>query len=201
MGKSKGNKLPLGKHKYPFLVGNNIYLRPLAEQDLEGDYLNWFNDSEVCQYNSHHVFPMTKEKAEEYIKKVSSSGTDLVLAIVLNTNNRHIGNISLQNINYVNRSAEFAIIIGDKKSWGKGYGQQATHLIIKHGFKQLNLHRIYLGTSVENIAMQKLAKAVGMSQEGIRKEAMFKNGQYRDIVEYGILDSQFLINIKKDKNK
>jgi ribosomal-protein-alanine N-acetyltransferase len=39
--------------KNPFLVGENIYLRPLDLNDLRGNYINWLNDSEVCKYNSH----------------------------------------------------------------------------------------------------------------------------------------------------
>jgi RimJ/RimL family protein N-acetyltransferase len=35
--------------------------------------------------------------------------------------------------------------------------------------------------------MQKLAEKLGMNLEGIRKEAIFKNGNYCDIHEYGLL--------------
>jgi len=49
----------------PFIVGTDIYLRPLRVQDAEGSYVEWLNDPEVCQYNSHHVFPYTPQKALE----------------------------------------------------------------------------------------------------------------------------------------
>jgi RimJ/RimL family protein N-acetyltransferase len=64
---------------------------------------------------------------------------------------------------------------------------EAGTLLINHAFKSLNLHRIYCGTSSDNIAMQKLAIKLGMAQEGLRKEAIYKNGNYSDILEYGLL--------------
>jgi RimJ/RimL family protein N-acetyltransferase len=51
----------------------------------------------------------------------------------------------------------------------------------------INLHRIYCGTSSENIGMQKLANKLGMIKEGQRKDALFKNGKYLDVIEYGII--------------
>jgi RimJ/RimL family protein N-acetyltransferase len=39
--------------------------------------------------------------------------------------------------------------------------------------------------------MRKLATKLRMKQEGIRRESMFKNGAYMDIVEYGVLKKEF----------
>lgn len=177
--------------KTTFLTGKNIYLRPLEEKDIEGNYVAWLNDPEVCSYNSHHVFPYTHEGAKNYIKTVSKSPSAIVLAIVLKKNNMHIGNISLQNINYINRSAELAILIGEKKYWGRGYSKEAAYLIVNHGFQEINLHRIYCGTSAKNTAMQKLADFLGMKEEGRRREAMFKHNRFVDAIEYGLLSREF----------
>ena len=38
--------------------------------------------------------------------------------------------------------------------------------------------------------MQKLALKLGFEQEGVRKEALFKNGHYIDIIEYGKLNKK-----------
>lgn len=173
------------------MVGKNVYLRPLEEKDLQGNYVWWLNDEEVSRYNSHHTFPYSYSEGVEYIKKSSKTKDKIVLAIVLSNRNLHIGNIALQNIDYVNRNAELAILLGEKDYWHKGYSKEAAFLILKHGFDELDLNRIYCGTSSKNIAMQKLAISLGMIQEGIRRKAFFKDGQYTDIVEYGILSSEF----------
>lgn len=175
-----------------FLQGESIYLRPLEEEDLTMEYVSWLNDTAVCEFNSHAVFPYTKEKMDayyDYLQKTQS--TNIVLAIIDKNNLTHIGNISLQNIDWINRSAEYAILLGNKSYWGIGVASEASILICDYGFTRLNLHRIYCGTSSKNIGMQKLANKMHMSQEGIRKQAIFKNGEYIDIVEYGVLKNDF----------
>lgn len=174
-----------------FLNGKRIYLRPLENSDLNGNYVSWLNDEKVNNYNSHHIFPYTLVAAREYIKKSHIDKSILVLAIVLKRGEKHIGNISLQRIDYVNRSAELAILVGEKKYWGKGYSKEAVKLIISHGFNSIGLTRIYCGTSSRNLSMQSLALSLGMKQEGKRRKAIFKNGQYDDILEYGLLTAEF----------
>ncbi len=173
--------------KNPFLIGAKIYLRTIEESDITVTYQSWFNDPEVCRFNDHHRFPMYLEQMRDYFASVIQTRENLVLAIIDKETEKHLGNISLQSIDKVNRSAEFAIIIGDKEAWGKGVGEEAGKLIIVHGFKELNLHRIVCGTSSANMGMQKLALKLGFVEEGRRREAIFKDGKYHDIVEYGML--------------
>ncbi len=182
-----------------FLQGKTISLRPLSERDVEGSYLNWLNDPEIVKFNSHGRFPSTVEKLRSYIKQTSDSKDILVLAVVDQLTERHIGNISLQNINWIDRNAEIAFLLGERDFLGKGVMLEAGRLLLKHGFLSLNLHRIYCGTSSENIGMQKLAHKLGLIQEGIRKESFFKNGKYVDILEYGLLvnDWSKIVNSNK----
>lgn len=175
----------------PFIIGKDVYLRPLRAEDADGGYVAWLNDPEVCRFNSHHVFPYTAQQALQYISQAAAARDAVVLAVCLISSDRHIGNISLQKIDLMSRSAEFAVLFGDKENWGKGYARQAAVLLCEHGFRELGLHRIYCGTSAENVAMQKLAKALGMREEGRRVQALFKHGRYIDIIEYGMLAADF----------
>ncbi|MDO8482065.1 MAG: GNAT family protein [bacterium] len=178
--------------KDPFLTGEHVYLRTIKKSDLNESYREWFNDEEVCKYNSHHKFPNYDENMHDYYENVIKSRANLVLAICDKETDKHIGNIALENIDSLNQSAEFAIVIGDKSQWGRGVGKEAAKLILRHGFEELNLHRIYCGTSVANTPMQKLALSLGMKEEGRRAEAMYKNGAYADIVEYGLVRENFV---------
>lgn len=179
------------KEKY-FIETGRLGLRALMHSDIEGSYRDWLNDCEVCQFNSHHRFPQSKEMLSFYVDSVNRGKDCMVFALIEKEKRQHIGNISLQVINYIDRSAEMAIIIGEKEFWGKGYAYEAAKVILQHGFIELNLHRIYLGTSDSNIGMQKLALKLGFAQEGCRKEALYKNGIYHDILEYGLLREQYM---------
>jgi len=175
----------------PFVAGTNIYLRGLSLEDAEGNYVNWINSSEVCLYNSHHRFPYTKKQAISYIENLINDKSKLVFAIIENHTSTHIGNISLQDIDYISRTADIAFILGEKEYWGKGIAFEVGRLMLEHGFKQLNLHRITLGTSIENIGMIKVAEKLGFTKEGVRRQAHFKNGKYSDIIEFGLLRSEW----------
>ncbi len=175
-----------------FLVGEKIYLRPLIPEDCEGPYVSWFNDEEVCSGNSHHIFPYTTQEAKEYIEfSNNKTKNHLILAIISKEDNQHIGNIALQSINHVAQSAELSIIIGEMSAWGKGLGKEACRMICDHGFKAMNLNRISCGTFDNNKTMKKIALYLCMKEEGRRRKAAFKDGQYIDIIEYGVLKDEY----------
>lgn len=178
--------------RHPFIVGNILYLRALEKEDLSGNYFQWFNDQQVCRYNSHGIAPNNMDMMETYIKRSYSDSSLAVFAICHMKGDVHVGNISLQSINFIDRSAEYAIVIGEKEYWGKGVAKEASMLILEYGFMTLNLHRIYCGTSEKNIAMQRVISYMGMKEEGRRRQALFKNGDYVDILEYGILRDEYL---------
>lgn len=176
----------------PFLSGPRLILRDLTTADAEGPYPSWLNDPVVCRGNSHGTFPYSREAARAYIAQAQNRRDALILAIELKDGQRHIGNIALQSIHPIYRSADFAILLGEADCQGQGYGKEAGLLLCRHGFNELNLHRIACGTFSSNTAMQKLALALGMREEGRRREAAYTGGQYLDIVEYGMTHRDFL---------
>lgn len=176
-----------------FLESEKIGLRSLEANDLNENYLSWLNNQETSEQNSHAYFPYTIYQLQQFYSQNAQNKNLLLLAIISKSNNKHIGNISLQNINWIYRNAEFAILLGEKEYWGKGISFEAATLIIRHGFTNLNLHRIYCGTTENNIGMKKLATKLGMQQEGIRRDAFFKQNTFQNIFEYGILQHEFTL--------
>ena len=173
-----------------FLTSSRLNLTVLEKSHISKNYLSWLNDAEVCAGNSHHIFPYSMSELEQYVSSSTGDTSKCVLAIET-SEGVHIGNISLQKIDLISRSAEYAILLGDKNYWGKGYAIEASMLLLQHGFSSLGLHRVYAGTFSNNTAMQALAQKMGMKEEGRRREAAFVDGSFIDIIEYGILASEF----------
>jgi ribosomal-protein-alanine N-acetyltransferase len=161
------------------------YVRGLSEADIEGPYPCWFEDPDVCAFNSHSRFVRSKEYFRKFIRGLDDCR--MIVWAICHIQDGHIGNVALQNISSVNQNAEFAIILGDRRHWCKGVGFLAGRAILEHGFKKLNLRRIYCGAAATNTGMRKLALKLGMSEEGIRREHLFLDGKWVDSVEYGIL--------------
>jgi ribosomal-protein-alanine N-acetyltransferase len=173
-------------------LNKHYSVRGLQETDLDGPYPSWFEDEEVCAYNSHGKFHKTREHLREFIRRIN--GSEMVVWAICHETDGHIGNVALQSISVINRNAEFAILMGNRRHWGKGVGLLASRAMLAHGFRKLNLHRIYCGTAATNSAMKKLALSLGMKKEGVRKEHLFLNGQWVDVVEFGILRVNFKLN-------
>lgn len=167
----------------------DIYVRPFTAADIKEPYLNWFYDPEVTRFNSHGLFPYTDQQKKDFI---ASLNTNIVWAIMAKTDIAiHIGNIALQSINWINRSAEFAVVIGNTDYWNKGVCTQAGAWLFDHGFGKLNLNRIWSGTASVNVGMQKVFHKLGMKEEGRFREGTYLAGDYYDVVCYGILKSEW----------
>jgi [ribosomal protein S5]-alanine N-acetyltransferase len=172
-----------------YRLNDQYYVRALTEADVNGPYVTWFEDQEVCRYNSHGKYFRSAAYFREYVN--STSKDDRVVWAICHRNDGHIGNISLQEISPINRTAEFAILLGDKRHWGKGVGLLAGRALLEHGFYKLNIERIYCGTAATNDGMKRLALAMGMSLEGTRRQHVFLEGERVDVLEYGILRPEY----------
>ncbi|MBI4681423.1 MAG: GNAT family N-acetyltransferase [Nitrospirae bacterium] len=172
----------------PFLIGKSIYLRGLEDTDLSGEYFQWFNDQKNDIFTSHALWPNTLEKMKSFFDRVTQYKNDIVLAIIEKKTEKHIGNVALHDINWIHRRAEFAIIIGYKKAQNKGYGFEATCLLIEHAFKKLNIHRIGLGVNESNRAAIRLYEKAGFIVEGRFKDHFLRDGKYSAAVRMAILN-------------
>jgi RimJ/RimL family protein N-acetyltransferase len=171
-----------------FLTGERCSLRPLRREDVDGPWTDWFNDPEVTQHMLRGVFPNTREQQLEFYESVvSGSQSDLVLAIVTGPDEKHVGTIGLHRIDWVNRSAEYGIVIGEPSARGSGIGLEATLLICRHGFQRLNLHRIWLGVLASHEKAIAMYERIGFQREGVLREEVLRDGRREDKLIMGLL--------------
>ncbi len=173
--------------RHPFLTGDKLYLRSLESADLDGEYFDWLNDGEVTKFLASGVFPMSKEKMEEYYRNVVLSSDNVMLAIVDKKSDKHIGNIRLGPINWISRIAELGVMIGDKEFWHKGYSTEAIKLLVEYAFHRLNLHKVTAGVIAENQASVRAFEKAGFAIEGRGKSQFFLDGEYCESLYMGII--------------
>ena len=122
----------------------------------------------------------------------TNDAQNLIFAIMFNAGGKEerlIGRVSLENICHINQSAELKIFISDEHV-KKGFAFDACKKVIEHGFNELNLQRIEAGTLSNNEGFKKLAEKLGMIEEGIRRKAVWKSGEFLSVFEYGLLRSE-----------
>ena len=182
------------------LRGEKVLLRPVKRSDISL-FLKWYNDPEVTQYLEMYL-PMTEMGEEKWIEDIAgaraNSAAVFVIEAVSGDTTRPIGSIALDKISARDRGASLGIAIGEKDHWEKGYGTEAARLIIKYGFEQLNLHRISSMVFSFNERSQRMHRKVGFIEEGRRRESTFKNGRYWDLVEFGLLDTEWKAGQKEN---
>lgn len=173
----------------PFLIGEKIYLRPLEPEDSK-IFLPWVNDPEVINTMQMYT-PKNLPIEQEFIAGLYKSDRDIVLGIVIKANDKLIGSTGLHRIDWKNRHALFGILIGDKTEWDKGYGTEATKLMLKYGFEALNLNRIQLLVHEFNQRGIKAYERAGFKKEGVLRQAHFHQGRYYDTIVMGILREEW----------
>lgn len=175
-----------------FLEGENIFLSPLSKEDASEDYASWLNDQETTLFMGSGKFPVSIDELKNYIESYNNKKERILLGIFLKKNSKHIGNITLHQIDWINRLAEIGILIGDKKSRGKGYATEAIGLIASHAFNKLNLHKLIAGVVKGNEASKRAFEKIGFKVEGILREHFYLNGEYHDCYRMGLLRSEFI---------
>lgn len=177
----------ISKMRLPFLVGKKLYLRVLTPEDINEKYLSWLNDAECVKFMRHRVFPSTFKSLEEFINSRQAPNS-MTLAIIDKKTNKHIGNIGLTSIDFINRRAELGMLMGDKSFWNKGYMSEAFDLVAEHAFGKMNIHKLYAGTESDNAASVALFKKKGWQVEGTLKKETYRDGRYIDVVRFAIFN-------------
>ena len=177
--------------KYPYIVGERIYLRALSPRDLKSGYLKWINDREINRFLMAGIMPTTMAKLKHYYETIKGSKKDIMFAIVVKKNDKYIGNIKIGGIDWVNRHAHCGRLIGEKRYWGKGYGTEALRLAMDYAFNTLNLNRLYNVILKDNIAAIKSCQKLGMKKEGTFSQFRFMNGEYKDVVQMAITRNRY----------
>ena len=177
----------------PFLYGPRVYLRAVEVEDWAKGY-GWINDPEVSRFLVGGVEPYSKLREREWYKAAAegSSDTDIHFAVVTREDDRYIGNAGLHRINWRCRRAALGIMIGEKDCWNQGYGTEATRLILEFAFGELGLHRVWLDVDSDNRRARRAYEKAGFKQEGIKRDHMYYDGAFHDIVLMSILSSDTL---------
>lgn len=177
------------KMQNPFIVGERIYLRPLEPAQDNHLYSTWMNNEEIRRYFS--IYPTSDTRGRERLELLYKDGKHIIFGVCLNEDSRLIGLVGLKDINYINQSAEFYVIIGDPAGWGKGYGTEATKLMIRYGFTELNLNRIQTQDMEDNIGGWRADEKAGFTYEGTLREVILRFGKYNNVKVYSLLRSEY----------
>lgn len=168
-----------------------IELRPLSKRNVSPFY-KWINDDEVIKYSLSVFLKINnKEEIDKWYKELIENNKIANYGIFLKTNGELIGYTGICDISETNKSGEFYIFIGEKRMWGKGIGTIVTKQILKIGFLEYKLNRIFLTVSEANIGGIKAYKNAGFKLEGKLRQACFRENEYHNKIMMSMLKSEY----------
>jgi UDP-4-amino-4,6-dideoxy-N-acetyl-beta-L-altrosamine N-acetyltransferase len=169
----------------------NHFLRELSRSDIS-ELNKWRNERDVQKWLVSPFRFVAEEIDERWFDSyLNGRANSIRLAICESEQGSVVGAVYLLSIDWVARSGEFGIWIGDKASQGKGVGEFATRSILNHAFSDLNLHRVQLTVLPHNEHAIGLYKKVGFIEEGRARQAIFKDGKYIDLIQMAILSGEY----------
>jgi RimJ/RimL family protein N-acetyltransferase len=75
--------------------------------------------------------------------------------------------------------------------WGNGHASEATRLLVTFAFNELNARRVEASVQADNPGSRRVLEKLGFQQEGTKREAYYKEGEYKDITLWSLLETEF----------
>jgi [ribosomal protein S5]-alanine N-acetyltransferase len=177
-----------------FLISKRIHLKGLNESHLQVDqpYFRWLNDLSLDEYTERSIFPNNQARMLSYYNRAIENNDLVLLGIFDNETEKHIGNITFQQINWFNRNAFIAYLLGDASFAGKGIVTEAVLMMMYYGFNRLNFERIWGGVSDLHDASKKVCEKTGLKVEGKMRHTLLRNGTFSDSLVVGSIRDEWM---------
>jgi RimJ/RimL family protein N-acetyltransferase len=169
---------------------DEVVLRRLEPNDIN-DLYQYRNDWEVIRTLGGFSAGYSRQDLKEWMEYHRNCRDEIIWTVAEQETDRCLGHVGLYNIDHRVRKAEFAIMIGDRKWWGRGLGRKVTQAVVDYGFCHLNLHRVYLSVLQNNERAISLYHSLGFRKEGVLRHDQFRDGSYLDTVLLGIHEEEW----------
>lgn len=168
----------------------NLYIRESEFEDC-ALFVGW----EQKPYVVDAFMISTDRNYEEIVREYIARSIDedkRQFTILLRETGRPIGRVYISKIDKENDSVDMTrIYIGEEDCLGKGYGEEAMHLLLKYFFTKLHMERATLNHLPNNDIATELYKKVGFQYEGILRNAGKINGKYINLHLMSMLRSEY----------
>ncbi len=176
----------------PTLVTARLRLRPYREEDI-AELLPIIGTREVAATTLRIAHPYTEQDARDFLALGREPGK-IWLAITLRNDGKQIGGIGLR-VDDQHQHAELGYWLG-LPYWGQGYATEAGRELLRYGFEDLGLHRVFASHFKQNPSSGRILVKLGMRHEGCQREHLRKWDQFVDSELYGILRQEWQISRK-----
>jgi len=168
------------------IPGRLVVLRRHRPENLRA-FLRWYSDGELARLTRYAARPLSPPEIQRFFYNRVMGPDFLAMAIHLARDDRLVGTCAFSQLDGDNGSALYHITVGERDAWGKGYGTEATDLMLAHAFGPLGLHRVALTVFEFNVRAIRSYEKSGFAVEGRARDAILRDGRFWDEVHMSIL--------------
>ena len=165
-------------------------LRELERKDIE-TINSWRNDKMLIANLGAPFRFINSDIDRDWYEHYLSSRSNTIRCSVVDEKDIILCLVSLTNIDRINQSAVIHIMVGNEENCGRGIGTFAMLNMLNHAFNDMNLRRIELSVLKDNVRAQGLYNKVGFQLEGEKREAVYKDGEYKNMYIMSLLKEEF----------
>lgn len=197
---------PAGSYGIPRVLaqGKRVRLRTFTRGDL--NYLGKWSDSPFVEkmvaseflYQYKHIYHRRNDVFLDFLLRDTTQLPALIIP-------RHqepeqpVGFVRLYTINLIHGYAFLETVIADPHSMRKGWGVEASRLLLAYALDHIGIHRVEAKVFAYNQLSINSLRRNGFRQEGVLREACFTDGKFWDILVFGILKEEMEQERKKDE--
>jgi len=171
----------------PTLETPRLKLRPYIEADID-ELLPLVGVREVAATTLRIPHPYTRENAADFLA-LAQEPDKIWLAVTLRSNGHQIGGIGLR-VDREHQHAELGYWLG-VSYWGQGFATEAGRAMLRYGFEELHLHRIFASHFKHNPASGRVLRKLGLRYEGCQRDHIRKWDEFIDSELYGMLQREW----------
>jgi len=165
-------------------------MRKLQKKDAVFMF-EWMKEDDITRYFNNDFTKMQLEDCEAFI--LNSNNNRNIHYAICDEKDEYLGTISMKNIDYKNKNAEYAIVLR-KKAIGRGFANIATKEILKIAFFELDLEKIYLCVPEINTRAISFYKKFGFFQEAKFANHIIIENKLNDLLWFRLLREEYLNN-------
>jgi RimJ/RimL family protein N-acetyltransferase len=163
------------------IAGEHVILRAFERDDAERCY-RWMNDPSIVRTLKSR-YPIAFQNELEWLERaMHPPASERHFAIERKDDRNHIGNASLQEIEWVSRTASFGLFIGEPSAWNRGFGTDAIRTLVRFAFEEMNLRKLRIPVFEYNDRARHVLEAQGFVEEGRLRREFYREGTYHDIL-------------------
>ena len=161
--------------------GRLVRLRAFERDDVDANHA-FVNDYETVRGMLSGIpFPSSMQDEYRWLEQQTSYSRGEYQFAVEDGSGSLVGRCGLIRVDWKNRCAELAIMIGMPYR-GRGYGTEAMELLCDFCYREMNLHKLKVSVFAFNEAAIRCYEKNGFKREGVLEKEIFRDGQYQDVV-------------------